>query len=252
MLRVLLVPALALLALVIGQDQGVIAQSSLAALSELRAATMARLPTATPAALERAAGTQGRRSITQAPGGRLDAAASCPTREGNPLSSLVATEDNPVARSFEGFVARDHRGRRSRPWRSHRRAERARRGVDIQRPLLVFLETPKQRQDATKPWFGPVHFDRPGFPTTKKKIAEQVFGKNFDHRDPASVAGFYYRESGGKLIISGDERSIHTVLVPHITFDSAPMVEAILAQLDPIVDFTRRADEYGWVDPISS
>jgi hypothetical protein len=250
MSRALVFLIIALLAVLIGRDEGVVAQSSLAALSELRDATMARLPTASPATLERAAQAPVRRSITGGLGGQLDAAQSCPTREGNPLSSLVATEDNPMAGRFEGFVARDRRGWRSRPWRSHRRAERARRGVDIQRPLLVFLETPKERQDATKPWFGPVRFDRPGFPTTKKKIVEQVFGKHFDHRDPASVAGFYYRESGGKLIVSGDERSVHTVLVPYITFNSAPMVEAILAQLDPILDFRKRADEYGWVDPI--
>ena len=95
-----------------------------------------------------------------------------------------------------------------------------------------------------------MRFDRPGFPTTKQQIAEQVFGKNFDHRDPTSVAGFYFRESGGKLVIKGDESSVHTVIVPHMTFDFAPMVEAILAQLDPIIDFTQRADEFGWVDPI--
>ena len=142
------------------------------------------------------------------------------------------------------------RGRRTRPWRALSRAEREIRGVVKQRPLLVFLETPTERQDFSKPWLGPVRFDRPGFPTTKQQIAEQVFGKNFDHRDPTSVAGFYFRESGGKLIIKGDESSVHTVLVPHMTFDFEPMVEAILAQLDPIIDFTQRADEFGWVDPI--
>ena len=42
---------------------------------------------------------------------------------------------------MEGFVLRDKRGRRTRPWRALSRAEREIRGVVTQRPLLVFLET---------------------------------------------------------------------------------------------------------------
>lgn len=125
----------------------------------------------------------------------------CTTHEGNPVSGLVAYEESPAARAMEGFVQRDRRGRRTRPWRALKRAEHRQRGVVVHRPLLVFMETPAAREDLSQPWFGPVRFDRPGFPTTKEKLAEQVFGKDFDHRDPSSVAGFYYRESGGRLII---------------------------------------------------
>lgn len=33
-------------------------------------------------------------------------------------------------------------------------------------------------------------------------------------------------------------------------FDAERTAAAILEQLDPIVDFTRRADQFGWVDPV--
>ena len=119
----------------------------------------------------------------------------------------------------------------------------------MQRPLLVFLERQQERQDSTSPGSARCASIDPAF-QRPSKITEQVFGKDFDHRDPESVAGFYFRESGGKFMVRATRSSVHTVLVPHMTYDSAPMVEAILAQLDPIVDFTRRADEFGWVDPI--
>jgi hypothetical protein len=118
----------------------------------------------------------------------LDRAAGCLTAHGNPLSSLVAAEDNEHAASLDGFVLRDQRGRSTRPWHARSRAQLRARGVVVQRPLLVFLETPPQQEDPTQPWFGPVRFDRPGFPTTKEAITEQVFGRGFDHRDPESMA----------------------------------------------------------------
>ena len=249
---IVVVGAAALVLLLFERGTDVDAQASLAALTRLRAAVTGRLPRPSE---EQLAALQNRSKLTsrdpRARGASLrDRAVACPTYEGNPVSSLVAHEDNPLASALEGFMLRDKRGRHTRPWRAYRRAERARRDVEVQRPLLVFLETPTERTDFTKPWLGPVRFDRPGFATTKQKLADQVFGRKFDHRDPESVAGFYYRESGGKLIIKGDPSSIHTVTVPHITFAWAPMVEAILAQLDPVVDFTRRADEFGWVNPI--
>jgi hypothetical protein len=247
------VAAVTLALLAFERNTSVDARATLESLAQLREAVAERLPRPSP---EQLAAARTNRSNVIPGASRLggqalrDRVVACPTVEGNPVSSLIAHEDNPRASALEGFMLRDKRGRHTRPWRAYRRAERARRDVDVQRPLLVFLETPTERTDFTKPWLGPVRFDRPGFPTSKKKIAEQVFGKNFDHRDPASVAGFYYRESGGKLIIRGDQSSIHTVTVPHITFTFPPMVEAILAQLDPVVDFTKRADEFGWVDPI--
>jgi len=166
------------------------------------------------------------------------------------MSNLVAAEDNPMAASLEGFVLHDARGRRTRPWRAMRRAERRARGVETQRPLLVFLETPATRQDFDSPWLGAVRFDRPGFPTTKEAITRQVFGDDFNFRDPASMAGFFFRESGGKLMIRGDASSVHTVTVPFIPFDGRSIAAAIIEQLDPVVDFTTRADGQGWVHPI--
>ncbi|HEX5704654.1 MAG TPA: hypothetical protein VFX97_15740 [Pyrinomonadaceae bacterium] len=245
--------ALTLVAMI---NAGVDAQAprpALSVLTEHRDDVVRRLPSLSEAKLAAAKENSARSPLHAVPGATQKPATpnlSCAADTANPLSSLVAEEDNPVARALEGFVLRDKHGRRTRPWRALKRAEQEKRGTVVHRPLLVFLETPTHRQDFNKPWYGPVRFDRPGFPTTKEAIAEQVFGKNFDHRDPASVAGFYFRESGGKLVIKGDASSIHTVLVPHMTFDSAPMVEAILQQVDPIVDFTKRADEFGWADPI--
>ncbi len=183
--------------------------------------------------------------------------AECPTHEGNPLSRLVAEEDNPRARHVRDFVIRDRRGRATKPWRAQTRQERrdrrARGEVDVQRPLLVFLETPAQQEDPSQPWFGHVTFDREGFPTTKAQIVEQVFGRGFDHTDPASMAGFYHRESGGRLQIRGSDASVFTVTVPYMLLGLDRTVElatAIRDQLDPRVDFSRHADEYGWADPI--
>jgi hypothetical protein len=234
------------------RQSGVDAQASIAALAEAQASIARRLPGSAALSPD----IESRHApLGAVAGDRLRDVAGfrdvgCPTNDGNPISSLVSIEDNPTSRAWEGFSMRDRRGRHTRPWRALRRADRSRRGVVVQRPLLVFLETPATQQDMSKPWFGPVRFDRPGFPTTKHKIAEQVFGKGFDYRDPASVAGFYYRESGGELIIRGDKHSVHTVLVPHMTFDPRPMAEAILDQLDAIVDFRQHADEFGWADPI--
>jgi hypothetical protein len=233
-------------------DAGVGAQDSLAAITHLRESLERRLPPTAhgnlDASLDRApsAGI----SAQQLRSAAMRQREACPVTEGNPVSPLVALEDNPRARAFEGFTMSDRRGRRTRPWRAIRRAERAARGVVVQRPLLVFVETPAEREDPNQPWFGPVRFDRPGFPTTKQKIVEQVFGTQFDYRDPASLAGFYYRESGGQLIIRGDTSSVHTVTMPYLTFDPKPMATAILEQLDPIVDFTKRADGFGWADPV--
>jgi hypothetical protein len=232
-LPVVLLAAGAGLLVLLDEQQGVDAQSSIAAFTEAQASIERRLPAAALPAPD----VESRHASIEAAfadelrGRGARELVACPSVEGNPISPLVSIEDSPSSRAFEGFSMRDRRGRHTRPWRGLRRADRGRRGVVVQRPLLVFLETPTEQQDMSKPWFGPVRFDRPGFPTTKQKIAEQVFGKGFDFRDPASVAGFYYRESGGELIIRGDKH-------------------AILAQLDPIVDFRDRADEFGWADPI--
>jgi hypothetical protein len=228
------------------------AQASFESLQSAHQALMKRLPAPSDAAIEAALANR-RRLTALGPDGTRRAGAPldfCITSEGNPVSGLVAYEESPAARAMEGFVKRDQRGRRTRPWRALRKAEQRQRGVVVHRPLLVFMETPATRQDFSKPWFGPVRFDRPGFPTTKQRIAEQVFGRNFDHRDPESVAGFYFRESGGSLVIKGDASSIFTITVPHMHFQAEPIAAAILAQLDPLVDFTKRADEFGWVDPI--
>jgi hypothetical protein len=232
------------------QQAAVDAQAPLAALDAARQQLIARFPAPPATAIDAAVAARPPSSLTLESGAAGSGREFCTTHEGNPVSGLVAYEESPTARAMEGFVQRDRRGRRTRPWRALRRAEHRQRGVVVQRPLLVFMETPSAREDLNQPWFGPVRFDRPGFPTTKEKIAEQVFGKNFDHRDPSSMAGFYYRESGGRLIIKGDANSIHTVKVPHMLFDAERTAAAILAQLDPVVDFTRRADQFGWVDPV--
>jgi hypothetical protein len=234
------------------RDPGVSAQDSLAAIEQLRASVESRVPSRVADVVDssdtRPSAFGVSTALTRSAAMRQREA--CPTVEGNPISSMVAVEDNPRARAFEGFSMRDRHGRRTRPWRALRRADRAGQGVVIHRPLLVFLETPTEREDFTQPWFGPVRFDRPGFPTTKQKLVEQVFGKNFDYRDPASMAGFYYRESGGQLIIKGDQASVHTVKVPYMTFDPKPMATWIVEELDPVVDFTKRADALGWADPV--
>ncbi len=51
-------------------------------------------------------------------GGRqpLSAKLQCSMAEGNPISSLVAAEDNPRASALEGFVLRDARGRSISIW----------------------------------------------------------------------------------------------------------------------------------------
>jgi hypothetical protein len=230
------------------RDTPVGAQATLDSLRDAHAAMAKRFPPPSDQAIESALAN--RRPLTAFRLGGRDRFEVCITTEGNPVSSLVAYEESPAARAMEGLVLRDRRGRRTRPWRSLRRAEHRQRGVVVQRPLLVFMETPPAQEDFTKPWFGPVRFDRPGFPTTKERIAQQVFGRNFDHRDPESVAGFYYRESGGKLVIKGDASSIFTVQVPQMYFDAERIADAILTQLDPVVDFTKRADQFGFVDPI--
>lgn len=226
------------------------AQASLAALDAAYDALVQRLPAQPVRSDDTPVRSLGRFAESSTRGGRSRSPGYCATVEGNPLSPLVAEEDNPRAHALNGFVHRDTRGRHTRPWRARTRAALWARAQEVQRPLLVFLETPPSREDPTQPWLGPVRFDRPGFYTSKAQITEQIFGKDFDYRDPASVAGFYYRESGGRLVIRGDASSVHTVTVPFIPFDPQPMMDAILEQLDPVVDFTRRADDMGWVHPI--
>src|SRR5688500_11298969 len=107
LLPALIVASIALMVLQESQT-GLGAQSSVAALRDAQAAIERRLPASAVPDVETgrvpfgAVGDSSRERAER----RFDA---CPTFEGNPISPLVAFEDNPRARAFEGLSMRDRR-----------------------------------------------------------------------------------------------------------------------------------------------
>jgi hypothetical protein len=165
----------------------------------------------------------------------------------NPLSPIIGREDNPGAAAWDGVVLRDGR-RQTRALHVRTRAE-AHRGVVVQRPLLVFLES----DDG-------ITFDRSDHPLPKGKSAlvEEFFGRGFDYHDPASVAGWYYEASGGRVVITGDASSVLSLTMTRDELwltqtdsDGACALQSKLLALQGQLDLGHHdGDGDGLIDPI--